>query len=192
MTLNDRILAAAQALPQGRGYRFRPGPRAGPTDPTNPRDPEHDGVTADLSYAGERVAVAAPDGATYCCGVTFEAWLRAWGEAPIPGCPDGESVRRLVADWFCPTMGHAGVRAALVRRGLGTAVARDEARPGDLCQFWRSTDLAKPSGHSVVFLGWDGDVVRYWSSQPATQGVGVHREVVGPGWEVHLVRAHQG
>jgi len=105
---------------------------------------------------------------------------------------DPAGFRRLVADWFCPTMGHSGVVAALVARGLGVEVALEEARPGDLCQFWRSVDLARPSGHSVIFLGLEVrggvQILRYWSSQQATGGVGRHAEAIGPDWSVHLVR----
>lgn len=182
-TRTEQILAAALALPQGRGYRFDPAPRS-PTDPTNPRDPVHDGVSRTLTFRGEVVARAPSDGATFCCGVTFEAWFDA-------GVPDGatpEELRAALTDWFCPTMGHDGVVTALVSRGWGRRVSLAEARPGDLCQFWRSTSLAAPSGHSVVFLGHRDGRLRYWSSQRATGGVGVHEEVVGPGWAVHVVR----
>ncbi len=105
---------------------------------------------------------------------------------------DADELRALLADWFCPTMGHSGVVDALVSRGLGRRVALDDARPGDLCQFWRRTELANPSGHSVLFLGFEGpgpDRIRYWSSQGATGGVGVHVESIDPGWQIHLVRA---
>lgn len=182
---NDRILAAALALPQGRGYRFRPSPRA-PHDPVNPRDPDHDGTSRTLTLAGEVVARGAEDGATYCCGATFEAWF----DAGVPAGATAGELRRVVAEWFCPTMGHDGVVSALVARGWGAPVSLAEARPGDLCQFWRSVDLAAPSGHSVVFLGVEGRRLRYWSSQPATRGIDVHEEEVGPGWKVALVRAH--
>ena len=125
------------------------------------------------------------DGATFCCGVTFEAWFDA---GPPPDATAAE-VRDLVADWFCPTLGHEGVVAGLVARGLGRRVALAEARPGDLCQFWRTVDPARPSGHSVVFLSFDAGELRYWSSQRATNGIGVHAERVGPEWSVAVVRA---
>ncbi len=182
--LNGRVLAAALSLRPGGGYRFEPSAREA-TSPTNPRDPAHDGVTRDLRHRGEVVARAAPDGATFCCGVTFEAWLDA-GPA-VAELPPAE-LRAMLADWFCPVMGHPGAAEALVVRGLGRRVTLRAARPGDLCQFWRSTELSAPSGHSVVFLDHSAGVLTYWSSQRATHGVGVHREVVGPCWELHLAR----
>ncbi len=190
---SERLLGIIAAMPEGGGYRFTPGARA-VDSPSNPRDPTYDGVLSDLSVAGETVAHAADDGATYCCGVTLEAFWGAWrahcGEPPTAEAADAES---LLIDWFCPTIGHAGAVEAATVRGLARRVSRDEARPGDLCQFWRRTQLESPSGHSVIFLGWgraqDGQrTIRYWSSQPATSGIGRHEETVGQQWEIHLAR----
>ncbi len=188
--LNDAILEAARELAAARGYRFEPSPRASTSDPTNPRDPWHDGVSRTLRHRGEDVARAADDGATYCCGVTFQAWFEAAARAGVLQDLDAAELRDMVAEWFCPVMGHPGAARALVQRGLGVEVAPADARPGDLLQFWRSVDLERPSGHSVVFLGWDGPRIRYWSSQPATNGVGEHVEEPGPGWRLYFARAH--
>ena len=73
-------------------------------------------------------------------------------------------------------------------------VSADEAIAGDLVQYWRSVDLDAPSGHSAVFLEWlpadgEGRLMRYWSSQPATDGMGEHVERVGPDWKLNFVRA---
>jgi hypothetical protein len=187
-SLNAGILAITATFPEGRGYRFRPEPRDA-SDPRNPRDADHEGVAEDVVSNGQIVARAAEDGATYCCGVTFEAWFRAWQS--VAGEPelDADDLRAMLADWFCPTMGHPGAAAALVDRGLGVPVEREDAIAGDLCQFWRSVDLASPSGHSVIFLGWGDGTIRYWSSQGATRGVGVHEERIGDGWTFAFARA---
>lgn len=191
---NAYLLAEIAGFSKNKGYQFEPASRD-PRSPINPRDPGYDGVEADVMYRGERVARARGDGATYCCGVTFEIFMRAWvawSGAEVVGDLDASDVRALIADWFCPTMGHSGVVSALVDRGLGVQIAQEHAQPGDLCQFWRSVDLGKPSGHSVLFLAFgarDGErTLEYWSSQPATGGIGAHTEVIGPGWEIHLVR----
>lgn len=191
MSLNPWILDVVRGRPVGGGYRFTPTPRD-PSDPTNPRDPTHDGVSRDLAVGDRPIARAASDGVTYCCGATLEVWWDAWrarsGLDPSPVDPDG-----FVASWFCPVMGHPGVVEALVDRGLGDRVEPQAARPGDLVQYWRSVDLAQPSGHSAVFLAWEpvGDQpgLRYWSSQPATGGFGERVEAIGPAWQIHLVRA---
>jgi len=187
-TLNEAMIAGLRRIPTGGDYRFEPVPRVGPEDPTNPRDPTHDGVSRELTHRGEVVARAATDGATYCCGVTFEVWFEAAREAGALDDRGPEELRDLVASWFCPVMGHGGAATALIDAGLGVLVDPADARPGDLVQFWRSVDLSAPSGHSVVFLGWEGDAMRYWSSQPATGGVGEHSEVPGRDWQVHAAR----
>lgn len=197
--LNARILQAIEDHFVGGGYEFTPTERD-PKSPINPRDPNHDGIRHDLHHAGEVIARGS-GGPTYCCGVSFEVVFRAWQahaaqtatESAI-GSMDADGVRQLVADWFCPVMGHPGAASALVEHGLGIPVAPDEAVAGDLCQFWRRTDLANPSGHSVVFLRWSTDDdgqrrIHYWSSQRSTDGVGAHSEVVGPGWTMHFARA---
>lgn len=194
----DAMLAVASRLPQGGGYRFTPASREA-ASVHNPRDPHHDGVSRSLSHDGEVFARAADDGVTYCCGVTLEAFWTAWtrwcgehGQAPLPADADPAE---LVSLWFCPTMGHAGAADAIVKLGIGFAVDPSEARRGDLCQFWRSVDLTRPSGHSVVFLGWGARrgkrTIRYWSSQPATQGIGEHEEEVGPQWSFAFARVGQ-
>lgn len=191
MSLNPWILELVRRRPAGGGYRFTPTPRD-PADPTNPRDPDHDGVTRDLVVGDRVIARAAPDGATYCCGATLELWWEAW-RARGPGDPPVTDPDALVADWFCPVMGHAGAADALVARGLGDPVAPGDARPGDLVQYWRCVDLARPSGHSAVFLSWEAvegaPGIRYWSSQPVTGGFGERVEAIGPEWQIHLVRA---
>jgi hypothetical protein len=200
--LNPWLLAGIEAFPTQTGYLFDP-PPLGPDRTLNPRDPAHDGVTANILYGGECIARSASGGQTYCCGVTFElfvdAW-RAWSVGDVAGL-NASAMQDVLSHWFCPTMGHSGVVHALVSRGLGTAVETDDAQPGDLCQFWRRLQPT-PSGHSVVFLAWrlDGNrrFLRYWSSQTSTNGPGKKEEEVGADWAVHLVRVgihndeHQG
>jgi len=184
-------------VPIERGYRFEPGLRPTGSD-LNPRDPDHDGVSRDLFVGDVRVARSAEDGATYCCGVTLEVFLRAWGRwsdrdpraAGLAGMSPSQ-VRAFVSTWFCPVLGDHGAVEALVSSGFGFRVDADQARPGDFCQFWRSTDRSSASGHSVIFLGWeglDGRCIRYWSSQSVTCGVGEHSEQVGADWDMAFAR----
>eukprot|EP01031_Cornospumella_fuschlensis_P041645 gene41645-50820_t len=199
--MNEAILHVLGTLPKDKGYRFTPTERSPDKLHINPRDPEHDGVSKDITIklsATEngtvRVAKASADGVTYCCGVTFEAWFDALplvGVQPSSLFSPDELQRgydELVADWFCPVMGHSGCVAALVDRGWGQEVDVRAAQPGDLCQFWRSVDLEKPSGHSVVFLKYNEltKELTYWSSQRATNGIGERTEVVGESWETNL------
>lgn len=201
--MNDAILDAIQQLPVDRGYRFTPVPRDPDALHINPRDPEYDGVSRSLYISSPNgrtnndvcIARGSPDGVSYCCGVSFEAWFDALTLVGVdPSSVDfrdaSDNYLHLVNDWFCPVMGHSGCVVALVKRGWGEVVNLRDAKPGDLCQFWRSVDLDKPSGHSVVFLDYDETLRRlqYWSSQRATNGIGVHEETVTDQWEIHIVR----
>ncbi len=192
-TLNGAILAEISRVASEGGYRFEPSPRCS-LEARNPRDPHYDGVRQPLEADGVVFARSNDSGNTYCCGVTLEVWWRACLQ--ILGQPpsrDAGAAERLLVDWFCPVMGHPGVSSALISRGWGYAVDLNDAIPGDLVQFWRSVDLKAPSGHSAVFLGVELDLegrthLKYWSSQPATDGVGCHEELVGDAWQVHVVR----
>lgn len=117
-------------------------------------------------------------------------------------------MRDVVNTWFCPVMGHDGVVSALLTPPpprllssasdetatwtLGERVASlQDAQPGDLIQYWRSVDLARPSGHSAVFLRYDPltHALTYWSSQRKTNGIGENVEIIDPAvWELHVVR----
>lgn len=116
-----------------------------------------------------------------------------------------DQLRDVVNTWFCPTMGHDGVVSALLSPpsprlssddtatwALGERVASlEDAQPGDLIQYWRSVDLARPSGHSAVFLHYDPstNALTYWSSQRKTNGIGENVEIIDPAvWELHIVR----
>jgi hypothetical protein len=165
--------------------------RAYPTDGTHrywwPKGGAYDGVTEDLVYQGEVVARGESEGRTYCCGLTFEVWLRAcerWHEARVRkgdlriGDLDARGLKRLRGDWYCARGGLKGPEDALVPGGFGVKVVKPEdARPGDFVQLWRKSG----SGHSVVFMGWEverGEItgMRYWSTQKSTQGIGYRTE----------------
>lgn len=72
---------------------------------------------------------------------------------------------------------------ALPAQKLGERIAAlDDARPGDFVQMWNADES---SGHSMVFLGWNradaGAItgIRYWSSQPWTDGIGTAESTFG-------------
>ncbi|MBI5367729.1 MAG: hypothetical protein HZA54_11885 [Planctomycetes bacterium] len=183
--------------------------KAYPTDGTHdyywPKGDNWPGTTCDLVYRGVKVLEADPKGRCYCCGLTFEVFVKAWqkwcaarkAEFRI-GDLSGEELLKLRADWFGSTGDtRRTLQAALVSRGLGRAVEKlKDARPGDFVQFWRTGG----SGHSVVFLeaGFDSagapTKLKYWSTQKATRGIGVREERFGGEGgvkpdEVYVVRA---
>src|SRR5690606_24179458 len=96
---------------------------------------------------------------TFCCGLTFEVFFKAWKlwadkrRQPFAiGGLDAKGLKRALSDWFCAGEVRSGPVEALVSRGLGVRIERlEDARPGDFVQLWRDSG----SGHSVVFLGWE-------------------------------------
>ena len=156
-----------------------------------------DGVTRELSYQGEVIAHPDELKRTYCCGLTWELWLRScqlWAERngkelDLNG-HNARDLRRLKADWFVASGRRGGPVDALVHRGLGIQVTLEEARPGDFMQIWRRSG----SGHSVVFLASVEGGIHYWSTQKATKGIGERTEYFyGDNWvkkdELYIARA---
>ncbi len=143
------------------------------------------GNTRDLRYGGKVLFRGDPQGRAYCCGLTFEVFVRAWRlwckrtNRPwtIHGL-DASGVRRLQKQWFGSSKDKTCIRTALVANGLGTRITDwKQARAGDFVQLWR----ANGSGHSVVFLDWvrkDDRVIglEYWSTQKSTKGIGRRKE----------------
>jgi len=106
----------------------------------------------------------------------------------LDGCPErtldltaAQDLKRL---WYVPALGGAGPAAALPAHQLGARVPLDDAQPGDFMQAWNTDETF---GHSMVFLGWKRDdtaritAVRYWSSQPWTDGIGESESPIGDG-----------
>lgn len=165
-----------------------------PTDGSHgyywPKGESWPGTTCDLLYRGTKVCEADPKGRCYCCGLTFEVFVKSWKawcegqktEFRIPGV-DGHELLALRGDWFGSTGDEKRqLQHAVVARKLGRALDRiEDARPGDFVQLWRGTG----TGHSVVFIEWKRDAngrlraLRYWSTQKGTNGIGYREEPVG-------------
>jgi len=165
--LNDTVLEVMKTYPKDgtHGYNWAPG---------------FDGVTYDLLYKGEVVAKSEAQKRTYCCGLTFEVYLSAcerWAklqgkDSYTLGNLEPWGVKKMKSDWFVATGKRGGALDALVSRGLGITVLPEEAQAGDFLQLWRPNG----SGHSVILLELTADKIRYWSTQPATKGIGERSE----------------
>jgi hypothetical protein len=151
-----------------------------------------------LSYLriGDDVVAHGGDG-NHCVGMTFEIYWRALEACGDIGAMfDAKSARAFRDRWYVADRGGAGAVEALALFQLGTPVAFADARPGDFVQAW-TRDRSK--GHSMVFLGWNRDTsgqpiaIRYWSSQPWTEGIGVSEMPLGDaGWDpaqIYIARA---
>jgi hypothetical protein len=170
-SFNDRVVALIHTYPE-HGY----GGYAWPA-----RDGAA-GTTRDLRL-GDEVIAKGGEG-NHCVGMTLEVYWRAL-EACGGGATavfDAESARAFRKHWYVPEVGGAGAAEALVAFRLGYEVGLADARPGDFVQAWNHDATI---GHSFVFLGWDRDPdgglgkIRYWSSQPWTEGIGVSEMTLG-------------
>jgi hypothetical protein len=157
-----------------------------------PKGNIYDGATTDVIYQGERVMRGDPDNKcrSYCCGLTLQTFFLTLQEYEKAGnkLPPSQLVPETSSKfkhlWFCPALKSPGPVLALEEFGLGYRVENlDDAVPGDFIQIWRNHG----SGHSVIFIDWERDDegkitgLKYWSTQPATKGVGYRTEPVGDG-----------
>ena len=164
-SFNDRVLALiAEYPPQGfGGYAW-------------PAKPGTAGTTRDLRV-GDTVIARGGDG-NHCVGITLEVFWRA-----LEGCDRGIALDAAAATdlkrrWYVPELGARGAADALPAHRLGTEVALADAQPGDFVQAWNADGTF---GHSMVFLGADRGAIRYWSSQPWTDGIGRSETPFGDG-----------
>ncbi len=170
-----------------------------PTDGTHgywwPRSGEgdYDGCTRDLYFLGQKVMKGEEKGRTYCCGLTLEVFLEAYnrwlkdhgGEKFAALKPeDWPRFKRL---WFVEKHNGPGPSSALEAFQMGKTIPAEAALPGDFIQIWRTpNEKGKETGHSVIFLDWTRDEegkiagIRYWSTQPGTQGISEREEFYGP------------
>lgn len=165
-----------------------------------PKEGGWEGATQDVVYDGRLLARGDPQRRSYCCGLTYEVYvralLRASGGEPIQGLT-GDDLHELRLRFFGDSK--TGERRRLVQyglesMGLGDPIPHDQARTGDFVQLWRHSG----SGHQVIFVNWlykNGERVglTYWSSQGTTRGIGYLSERFGPEGvdpaQVYVVRA---
>src|SRR5437016_1771929 len=145
----------------------------------------YNGVTQDLWYKGMVVAKAYPDGSrcSYCCGYTFEVFVRAMKLRNIQKGLDPDDFNGMTFGdlfnalqlWYIEGKGDSEQRA-IVSYGLGKPIKDfEQVRSGDFLSY--STTPA--GGHSVVFVDWIRDEekkiigLKYFSSNlSGTHGVG--------------------
>jgi hypothetical protein len=157
--------------------------------------PEDDGVwygtTRDVSYRGTLMSPGDAQHRSYCVGLTWELFMRAFDELDRStggdGTVNGMSVSDMVdfrTDWFVRDLYGDGVVSAVENYGIGERVTNlEDVRPGDFLQFWRNSG----SGHSNVFIQWERDDadriigVTYWSVQSSTGGIDYNTEYFGSG-----------
>ena len=147
----------------------------------------YNGVTQDMWYKGMVVAKAYPDGSrcSYCCGFTFEVFIRAMRLRNIQKGLDPDDFNGMTFGdlfnalqfWYIEGKGDCE-RRAIESYGLGYGVTVDDlekVRPGDFLSY----DTTKPGGHACIFVEWQRDEqnkivgLKYFSSNlSGSEGVG--------------------
>jgi len=177
-SLNPFVLKVVSAYPLDGSYPYHCG--------WDPREYDiYNGVTQDLWYKGMVVAKAYPDGSrcSYCCGLTFEIFVRAMKlrNAQQGRDPDDfngmtfHDLFNLLQLWYIEGKGDSP-RRGIAAYGLGEAITDfEDARPGDFADY----STTPPGGHSVIFIDWLRDEsqqivgLKYFSSNlSGTHGVG--------------------
>jgi hypothetical protein len=174
-SLNPYVLKVISAYPADGSYPYHCS--------WTPREYDiYNGVTQDLWYKGMVVAKAYPDGSrcSYCCGFTFEVFVRAMKLRNIQQGLDPDDFNgmtftdlfNLLQLWYIEGPDDCE-RRGIVAYGLGHAVTDlEEVRPGDFLSY----DFAPSGGHSVIFIDWQRDEqgkiigLKFFSSNSA--GVG--------------------
>lgn len=147
------------------------------------------GTTRDIWYRETLVAEGDPQHRSYCSGITWETFMRAWAEVDLATGGDGtlngiavDDLYDFRTDWYVRDLWGDGVGVAVENYGIGEVVTDwADVRPGDYVQIWRHSG----SGHTFVFIDWltDGEGaiegVRYWSTQGSTDGIGYNEEYFG-------------
>ncbi len=177
-SLNPYVMKVISAYPLDGSYPYHCG--------WDPREYDiYNGVTQDLWYDGRVVAKAYPDGSrcSYCCGLTFEIFVRAMKLRNVQKGLDPDDFNgmtfhdlfNLLQLWYIEGKGDSP-QLGIVSYGLGRAITDfDDARPGDFADY----STTPSGGHSVIFINWirdeQGKIVgfKYFSSNlSGTHGVG--------------------
>lgn len=169
-SLNPYVMKIVSAYPSDGSYPYHCSWKVREYDIYN-------GVTEDMWYKGMVVAKAYPDGSrcSYCCGLTFEIFIRAMKLRNIQKGLDPDDFNgmsftdlfNMLQLWYIEGKGDCEQRA-ITSYGLGKAVTDfEEVKPGDFLSY----STQNPSGgHSVIFINWVRDEqnkiigMRYFSS----------------------------
>ena len=177
-SLNPYVLKVISAFTPDTSYPYHCG--------WEPREYDiYNGVTQDMWYKGMVVAKAYPDGSrcSYCCGYTFEVFIRAMKLRNIQKGLDADDFNGMTFNdlfnalqfWYIEGTGDSESRA-ITSYGLGRAITNlEEVKPGDFLSY----STTPTGGHAVIFTGWLRDdknkIVgfKYFSSNlSGTHGVG--------------------
>ncbi len=175
---NDMVMSHVATYPTDGSYAY-----------WWPDDVDWGGNPHDIYYEGDLFSAGDPERRSYCVGMTFEVFMRAFEDADALTGGDGsvngvafDELYELRTDWYVRDLYGSGVVEAVENYGIGEeVVAWEDVRPGDFLQFWRHSG----SGHNAIFIDWERDSAdnitgfTYWSTQGSTDGVGYNQEYFG-------------
>lgn len=152
-SLNPYVMRVVAAYPLDGSYPYHCG--------WTPREYDlYNGVTQDMWFKGMVVAKAYPDGSrcSYCCGFTFEVFIRAMKLRNIQKGLDPDDFNGMTFNdlfnmlqlWYIEGPGDCE-RRAITSYGLGWAIEDfEQVRPGDFLSY----STTPSGGHSVIFIDW--------------------------------------
>lgn len=177
-SLNPYVMRVVSAYPLDGSYPYHCG--------WDPREYDiYNGVTQDLWYKGMVVAKAYPDGSrcSYCCGLTFEVFVRAMKLRNVQKGLDPDDFNgmtfhdlfNMLQLWYIEGKGDC-TQVAITSYGLGRPITDfEQARPGDFGDY----STAPSGGHAIIFIDWQRDEngkiigMKYFSSNlSGSRGVG--------------------
>ncbi len=177
-SLNPYVMKVISAYPLDGSYPYHCG--------WDPREYDlYNGVTQDMWYQGMVVAKAYPDGSrcSYCCGFTFEVFIRAMKLRNIQKGLEPDDFNGMTFNdlfnmlqlWYIEGKGDSEQRG-IVGYGLGRAITDfEQVKPGDFLSY----STTPPGGHAVIFIDWmrddQGKIIglKYFSSNlSGSKGVG--------------------
>ena len=175
---NDHVVALMDDYPTDGSYAY-----------WWPSGVDWGGNPHDIHYNGRLFAAGDGQQRSFCVGLTFEVFMRAFDEVDRSWSGDGDlngisfdDLYDFRTDWYVRDLYGSGVVEAVENYGIGQGVSDwADVQPGDFVQFWRHSG----SGHNVVFVDWERDSADniigflYWSTQGSTDGVGQNSEYFG-------------
>lgn len=151
--LNPYVMKVVSAYPLDGSYPYHCG--------WDPREYDiYNGVSEDMWFKGMVVAKAYPDGSrcSYCCGLTFEIFIRAMKLRNVQKGLDPDDFNGMTFNdlfnmlqlWYIEGEGDCE-RRAITSYGLGRAIPDfEQVRPGDFLSY----STTPSGGHSVIFVDW--------------------------------------
>ena len=106
------------------------------------------GTTEDIYYQGNIIAEGDNQDRSYCVGLTFEVFMKAWSDVDSDFIGDGSingmtlyDLTEFRIDWYVRDLFGSGPAEAAENYGIGELITDwDDVQSGDFLQFWRNLE----------------------------------------------------